>query len=221
MTSLQLLHDDMRMDQDYTAESIFTLQQRQFSGAQTFEAIARPARQIGHWRPITGFFGFFKANRMQAPVLFKRDGIRKLILDNANAGIPDEIGVLDIPDTEFPVNSTFDILSWNTALYHESEFVWGRWHLTAGLRLDYEGAWMGYDCFSSLHYQMIPYMPAAKAYQDTYTGALRHGSFQLLPKLALQYDGPGRWHFSHPFQKATAPADSTHRFSRTFCRTAS
>lgn len=195
MTSLQLLHDDMRMDQDYTPESIFTLQQRQLSGAQTFEAIARPARKTGNWRPVTGFFGFFKANHLQAPVLFKRDGIRKLILDNANAGIPDEIGVLDIPDTEFPVNSSFDILSWNAALYHESEFVWGRWHFTAGLRLDYEGAWMRYDCFSSLHYQMIPYMPAAKAYRDTYTGALRHGSFQLLPKLALQYDGPGRWLF--------------------------
>ena len=193
MASFQVLGDHMRMDQDYTPELVFTLQQKQLSGAQTFEVVLKPLRSFKYWKPSTGVFGFFKANRMDAPVLFKEAGIRKLILDNANAGIPNEIGHLEIPDTEFPVNSHFDILSWNAALYHESVFTLGRWQLTAGLRLDYEGAWMAYDCRAGLHYRMVPFMPAARAYQDTYTGDLGHGSLQLLPKLAVQYDGPGNW----------------------------
>ena len=196
ITSTQVLVDQMLMDQDYTPESIFTLEQRQISPAQTLEVIARPARVFEHWKPRTGFFGFFKYNNLFAPVLFRRDGIEKLILANANAGIPDDIGTLEIPSRSFPVNSSFDIFSWNAALYHESLFTLGRWQLTAGLRIDYEGARMLYDCFTILHYRMLPYMPEARAYRDTYTGTLGHGSLQFLPKLAVQYDGPGNWHFS-------------------------
>lgn len=193
MASAQILADDMRMDQDYSPQSIFTLEQKQLSGAQTFEALVRPTRQYSHWKPVTGFFGFFKACGMDAPVLFKRDGIEKLILDNANGGIPDDIGYLEIPDASFPVDSRFSILSWNAALYHESVFPVGRWSFTAGLRIDYEGAWMLYDCLAALHYRMVPFMAAPRAFQDTYTGELSHGGLQILPKLAVQFAPSGKW----------------------------
>lgn len=196
LTSLQILADRMRMDQDYTPASVFTLEQSQRSAAQTVEFIVRPTRKYKHWKPVTGFFGFFKANRMLAPVLFKEDGIQSLILDNANAYIPAGIGRLTIPVSGFTADSRFTILSWNAALYHESAFTWGRWQLTAGLRIDYEGAWMGYDCLTEIPYRMVPYMSEARTCQDTYTGALAHGAFQLLPKLAVQYNGPGNWHFN-------------------------
>lgn len=189
MVSAQVLWDDMKMDQDYTPASVFTLEQRQLSGALTAELIARPSRQMDHWKPVTGFFGFFKGNRMLAPVHFKRDGIQSLILGNANANIPDDIGYLDIPDDSFPVNSRFGILSWNAALYHESVLVAGNWQFTLGVRLDYEGAWMAYDCTSALHYQFFPTMQAPKGYEDSYEGTLDHHYWELLPKVAVLYDG--------------------------------
>lgn len=189
IASLQFLADRMRMDQDYTPRSIFTLQQGQLSPAHTVEFIVRPTRKFAHWKPVSGVFAFFKYNRMEAPVLFKRDGIQSLILDNANQGIPESIGTLDIPDNEFLIGSNFDICTWNVALYHESHFPVGEWLFTAGLRLDYEGARMAYDCNATLHYQLIGMMSAVRPFTDRYSGTLSHGVPVLLPKLAVTYNG--------------------------------
>ena len=189
IASLQFLADRMRMDQDYTPRSIFTLQQGQLSPAHTVEFIVRPVREFAHWKPVSGVFAFFKYNRMEAPVLFKRDGIQSLILDNANRGIPQSIGTLDIPDNEFLIGSNFDICTWNVALYHESHFPVGEWLFTTGLRLDYEGARMAYDCNATLHYQLIGMMSAVRPFTDRYSGTLSHGVPVLLPKLAVTYNG--------------------------------
>ncbi len=189
IASLQFLADRMRMDQDYTPRNIFTLQQSQLSPAHTLEVIARPTRKFAHWKPTSGAFAFLKYNRMEAPVLFKREGIQSLILDNANKGIPEDIGTLDIPDNDFLISSNFDILTWNVALYHESHFPVGGWQFTAGLRLDYEGAKMLYDCTASLHYQLIGMMSSVRPYTDHYCGTLSHGVPVLLPKLAVEYNG--------------------------------
>ena len=189
IASLQFLADRMRMDQDYTPRSIFTLQQGQLSPAHTVEVIVRPKRRFKHWKPVSGLFAFFKYNRMEAPVLFKRDGIQSLILDNANRGIPESIGTLDIPDNEFLIGSNFDICTWNAALYHESHFPVGEWQFTAGLRLDYEGALMAYDCTASLHYQLIGMMSAVRPFTDRFSGTLSHGIPVILPKLAVEYSG--------------------------------
>lgn len=189
IASLQFLADRMRMDQDYTSSSIFTLQQSQLSPGATVEIIARPSKVYEHWKPVSGLFAFFKYTRMEAPVLFKRDGIQTLILDNANRGIPESIGTLDIPDTAFPIQSNFDIPVWNVALYHESHFPVGAWQFTAGLRLDYEGAAMTYDCTASLNYQLLGMMSAPRLFTDRYHGTLSHGIPVFLPKLAVEYRG--------------------------------
>ena len=186
--SVQLLSDDMRMDQDFTPESIFTLRQKQRSGAFTLEVLLRAAEPSAHWRPLTGIFLFGQYKNLHAPVLFKRDGIRSLILDNANAHIPADIGYLDILNEEIPVNPDFTIATGGVALFHESVFTWGRWKLAAGLRLDGELASMQYDCNSTVEYQFIPIMPAAKTYRLTYRGVTSHNHLVLLPKLSVSYE---------------------------------
>ena len=186
--SLQLLLDDMRMDQDYTERSIFTLQQIQHCGAGTLEVLARRVDTEAAWQPSSGFFAFLRGNRMHAPVTFKRDGIRTLILDNANAHIPSDIGYLTIPDDAMTVGSDFDIATWNVALFHESVWRTGAWLLTAGVRIDYEGAWMGYDCLTLLHYRFIPTMKADKALNVPYTGSIGHSRIEVLPKLSVLYE---------------------------------
>lgn len=186
--SLQVLADNMRMDQDYTERSIFTLQQKQLSGALTGEVLLRRTDKSSTWQPTTGFFGFYKLNSLSAPVLFKREGIEGLILGNANKNIPADVGYLSIPDQEMPILSDFIIGSWNAALFHESVFRLGSWILTAGLRLDYEGARMAYDCLAQLSYQFIPTMKAAKPFEVPYRGGIAHHYFQVLPKLSALYE---------------------------------
>ncbi len=192
VSSLQLLADRMRMDQDYTPESIFTLEQKQRSAALTQEFILTPTRTFKHWKPQTGFFAFGKLNRMKAPVVFKEDGIRSLILDNANKNIPAEFGYLDITEKTFPVQSNFWLGSWNAALYHESVWELGRWVLTAGLRLDYEGGTMDYNSQALIHYRFAPIMKADKPFETSYTGFLQQHHFQVLPKLSALYEALSR-----------------------------
>ena len=185
--SIQLLADDMRMDQDYTPESIFTLQQKQLSGAGTLEIRFRRNDGNAAWQPQTGLFALYKLNHLGAPVTFKQDGIQRLILDNANSHIPADIGYLAIPDPEFPVDSDFLIGAWNVALFHESVFTREKWTMTAGLRLDYEGSRMDYDCLASLHYRFVPTMKADKAFSVPYRGRSHQAAFEVLPKLSVLY----------------------------------
>lgn len=185
--SIQFLADDMRMDQDFTPEPVFTLQQRQTSGAGTLEARIRRSDAGASWQPQTGVFALYKLNPLAAPVTFKRVGIERLILDNANSHIPAEIGCLTISDTALPVNSDFLIGTWNAALFHESVVTRGKWQFAAGLRLDYEGSRMDYDCLASLHYRFVPTMQADKAFSVPYSGRKNHAVFEVLPKISVLY----------------------------------
>lgn len=182
--SIQILADDMHMDQDYTPQSIFTLQQRQMSGAGTMEITIRRTDTESLWQPLTGLFSFYRRNSLFAPVTFKREGIETLILNNANSHIPAEIGYLTISDTEMPVNSDFIIGSWNYAVFHESVFDLGRWLITAGVRLDFEGGTMDYDCMARLHYRFEPVMTSGRELSIPYKGSLSHSHFDVLPKLS-------------------------------------
>ena len=189
--SVQFLADRMRMDQDYSPDDVFTLEQRQRSGAFTGEVTARPAKEYDVWKPQTGVFVFFKWNRMNAPVGFGPDGIRTLILDNANRNIPEEMGFkLTIPEDRFTLHSDFDIASWGAALYHESVLTSGKWTLTAGLRLDYEGSCMWYDSHTALHYRLVPYHSSERPYSLSYTGKEDISAFQLVPKLSALWKTP-------------------------------
>jgi len=189
--SVQLLSDDMHMDQDYTSASVFTLGQRQLSGAGTLEVRLRRNDTQSAWQPQTGLFALYKQNHMTAPVTFKRDGIERLILYNANSHIPTDIGYLEIPDARIPVDSDFQIYTWNIALFHESVFTVGDWQFTAGLRFDYEGGRMDYDCLASLHYRFVPTMSADKPFSIPYTGREGHAGFEILPKLSALYKATG------------------------------
>lgn len=185
--SLQLLADDMHMDQDYTEKSIFTLQQKQLSGSGTMEITVRRADEEALWQPQTGLFTFYRLNQLNAPVTFKRDGIETLILNNANSHIPTEIGYLAISDMEMPVYSDFMIDTWNAALFHESVFDLDRWLITAGVRFDYEGGTMDYDCMTRLHYRFAPIMTADRELSIPYKGTVSHSHFEVLPKLSVLF----------------------------------
>ncbi len=188
VTSLQLLFDHMVMDQDFTQDSVFTLEQIQRSGAVTQEFIFRPVSPVDWWESQTGVFAFFRYNRMSAPVVFGPDGISDLILANANAHIPPSIGALAFDGDHLPISSEFNLSGQGVALYHASDFILGKWRLTAGARLDYEGGRMGYDSRASLRWAIRPSMAESHPLETVYKGITPLSFWKLLPKVSALYD---------------------------------
>ncbi|HOU68639.1 MAG TPA: TonB-dependent receptor [Paludibacteraceae bacterium] len=189
LTSYQLLDDDLKLDQDFSPEAIFTLNQKQKEHAFTQDFVVK-SRKAQHWNWQFGLWGFYKQNDMDAPVLFKRDGIEKLILTNANKGMqqvfPSER--IDISDDHLLVASSFDLPTYGVAVYHQSEFKLGRWLLTAGLRLDYEYAEMDYKNSSDMHYLFSLVMDDYKLVETRMDGKEKKTFKEVLPKVSLQYE---------------------------------
>lgn len=195
VSALQALFDRMDLDQDFTTKSMFTLAQIQREAALTQEIVLNPKQgwKTDWWNWQGGIFAFYKGNRMSAPVNFKRDGINELILGNANANIPEDIaGGFDDPlavyEDEFVIGSEFFISTFGAALYHESYFTFGKWLLTAGLRLDYEGSMMDYGSDAAIRYMFRPTMNDWKRFETVYEGRVDNHYVELLPKLSVLYD---------------------------------
>lgn len=195
ITSVQMLLDRMDLDQDFTDRSMFTLAQIQRETALTQEFVLRPGQdwKFDWWDWQSGAFAFYKYNRMSAPVHFRQDGIDDLILGNANANIPEEVAggyeaPLTISEDNFVIGSEFGINTFGAALYHESYFTFGRWLLTAGLRLDCEGNSMNYCSDAAIHYRFLPTMRDWKRFETLYEGNVSDGYVELLPKVSALYD---------------------------------
>ena len=188
VTSFQTLFDSMDMDQDFTPKSMFTLNQIQEQVAFTQEFIFKPKTHTVWWDSQTGLFAMVKLNKMSAPVRFLKDGIKSLILDNANSGIPQELGRLNIQEENFLIYSDFDIALGNVAAYHESYFNTGRWTFTAGLRLDFEASRMRYDSGSDIHFIVSPAMSEYIPFSTKVDGMETVRYAQLQPKLSVSYD---------------------------------
>ena len=83
------------------------------------------------------------------------DACTRLILGNANRGIqtvfPDDS--ICISNTTLPIPSSFELLNAGAALYHQSHFQFGHWHINAGVRIDYEHTRMDYLSTADLSYR--------------------------------------------------------------------
>lgn len=192
VSAVSLLLDRMDMDQDFTPRSMFTLTQIQRQGTFSEELVISPRREGGHWKNRSGVAFFLKYNRMSAPVTFKEDGINTLILSNANAHIPEDLGKLRLDEDSFPIGSEFGILAANFALYHETAYRSGGWTFGAGLRLDYEADRMDYSSDALVHFRLVPTMPSSYPCGTSVEGTLRSSSFQLLPRLSVSRSFGGR-----------------------------
>ncbi len=186
--SWQYLNDDMLLDNDFTSLSLFTLEQRQREHALTLELQARSAGE-GPWSHLDGAFLFGKFLNIDAPVLFKRDGIDLLILENANRGIktvfPGEY--LDILENDFTIGSDFHIPAFGVAMFHSSKTEVGDWTLSAGVRLDLEHSTMRYLSSGGMSYLFSLTMDAYKPLESIFKGTESMTSFEILPSLSCAY----------------------------------
>ena len=192
VASYQFMHDDMLMDNDYTPADIFTLQQTQRQHNATIDALLRAPKPCDWYDWTVGFSSFAKANNMNAPVTFMRQGIDQLILGNANRGIqtafPDDS--LCISNVTMPIPSKFDLLNIGAAVYHQSHFRFGQWHINAGVRIDYEHTRMDYLSTADVNYRFTMIMTDFETVHTEISGTQAANYIQVLPRLAISYDAP-------------------------------
>ena len=194
VTTWQYLDDCMKLDQDFTPKSMFTLMQAQNEHTLTqdlvFRSKERGASESGRaWNWLNGATIFYKNMKMDAPVRFKKDGIEELILTNMNNGIHTAFPDADVlfEEDEFDIFSNFRSPFFVAALYHQSEFNVGRFTFTAGLRLDYEHAELDYHSHSALHYRFTLTMPQFKRFESELKGVEKRDYIEPLPKFSVQY----------------------------------
>ena len=188
-TGYQYMRDRMRIDNDFTPLDYFSMGQYQNEHSVTQEFVARSKEKIAFsWQ--TGLFGFYKHNRMSAPVRFKRYGIDNLILKNANEYYYHLLGPdreLSFRDDNFTIEDDFVIPAYGAAAYVQLGYKVAGFELSAGLRLDYERSTMDYDSRSLVHYKTYKNSEEYTALPVYFVGDNSTDALELLPALSLSY----------------------------------
>ena len=194
VTSVQHINDNMTLDQDFLPLDYFTLTQKKRETALTEDFLVKKADDGGNYNWLTGFFGFYKHLRMEAPVTFQNVGIAELIEKHRNESNP--YYPIEWDSRSFPLNSEFTVPTWGVALYHESDLRIGDWLLTAGIRIDYEQSRLRYHSFCSTGYTIYhvddgkkePYRDVPIDIDDK--GKLTKDFLTVLPKVSASYIFP-------------------------------
>jgi iron complex outermembrane recepter protein len=191
-TGFQHIHDRMDIDQDFTSDSIMVLQQNQQLKSLTQEIVFR-SNNTNNWQWVNGLFVFGATNNINAPMTFQKEGIQMIqnFMDMAKMFNP-SMPTITILNQEMGVSGVFSKPSVGAALYHQSSYaITDKFSITAGIRLDYEKAFINYDSEATLHTRVklpSPFVPAFQV-DSTYTvkGFESKDFIQVLPKIALHY----------------------------------
>jgi Outer membrane receptor proteins, mostly Fe transport len=183
-TAYQGLSDTLQLDNDFSPASLFTLgqQQKQHSLSQEWVFSSKPGGRLS-W--VAGALGFFRHLETRAPVTLKDEFITVIEqMISAQSPFP-----IDITDESLRIEGQFDTPSWGAALFAQA-----RWQdlllpglsLTAGLRADFEKAYLDASCYTDVNMKvpMSP-QPVKTSYKIEGLGDMYMNP--LLPKLALMY----------------------------------
>jgi len=188
-TSFQYLSDKMTLDQDFLPKSYFTITQSQNEKAVTQEFVFKTSIK-NRWQSISGIFGFYKDLKMSAPVTFKQDGIDLLILAKANEAIEQYFGgTISFKEPSFPIKSDFWLPNFGVSAYHQSSYSLSHWVFTAGLRVDFEYAYINYKNSAVINYNYTKWNTpdVYKPINTEMNGTKSTSSFVFLPKISIMY----------------------------------
>lgn len=195
-TGFQYLKDDMKMDQDYSPKSVFSIRQMQRQHSLSQEITVKSDSQR-KYRWVLGAFGFYDHRVIDTPVAIKEEGIAAMQahLDAFTANAPLTISYandrIDLP-------GVYTKPSRGAAFFHQSTVndLFGVTGLsgTAGIRFDYEHTGLDFSTESeggdvNLLFN-IPNRPMPPMFieGDTLlTGSYSKDFWKILPKFALQY----------------------------------
>lgn len=194
-TSYQHSYDFMQMDQDYTVDSLFRLQQTQYQNNVTQEFTWRSTGDKTYsW--IVGAFGFAKSNDIDAPVTIESD-MMNTIQGHMDAAM-DEVRKVK-PRTPFVdlgsqinIPGTFKMNNYGAAVYHQSELKFlEKFTATAGVRVDVEQAAIDYNTQAILNTVVSGGVLPSPIRSNIVLTALDedHETFvHISPKFSLRYD---------------------------------
>ena len=187
-TGYSYTDDRMRMDNDFLPEAYFTLGQYQREHSLTQEFVAKSKRSDGFgW--LGGIFAFYKHQKLSAPVLFKEQGIKSLILDNANNGLQTAFpgSQLQFDSDKFLINDDFTTPTLGASLYGQLSYDSEQWKVTAGIRADGEHSSMKYDSRADINYRLYPNMSAFLPLNTRFNGKEELNTTEITPKLSVAY----------------------------------
>lgn len=199
VTGYQHINDRLFMDQDFSPLDVFSLAQSQKGHTLTEEITLRTHRNQ-RWQWTMGAFFMYQKMNTGCPVTFYDDGVA--YLNQSFKGMmghaPMPMG-LKITSSTLPFDAQLSTPNVNGALYHQSTFndlLIPGLSLTMGLRLDYDRQEL--DLHSALNDPLraqfwIGNPAAARPLEPitaSFSGKDEADSWQLLPKIALQYQYP-------------------------------
>ena len=200
-TGYQYFKDDMMMDQDFSPEPIFTINQKQKQHALS-EEIAIKSNTDSDYQWTFGLYGFHNDLHTDGPVTFKEGGIRDIlqkVFDDLreSTGMPVHLKVMD---QQLYIPGSFDTPTYGAALFHQSTynnlFTKGL-SLTAGLRLDYEKQEMDYASTAKMNLGMqtpngsvtpLDGMMGIKMPTTVMDVHTSQDFWQVSPKVSLKYE---------------------------------
>ena len=197
-TGFQYLKDDMKMDQDYSPKSVFSIRQMQEEHSLSQEITVKSDNDR-RYRWVVGAFGFYDRRVIDTPVSIKEDGMvamqGHLDVVNNNPAIPVAIAYAS---TQIDLPGVYTKPSRGAALFHQSTlqdiFGWEGVSATAGLRFDYEHT--GIEFFTEsvngdiniMPKSAPPAMPPIFVEADTtLQGNYSKDYWEILPRFALKY----------------------------------
>lgn len=191
LTSLQLNFDELKLDNDFTSLSYFTLNQKEKDYAFSQEFIFKDDNHNDNWNWMGGVFAFYKYLDMEAPVFFKKDGIEALILNNANKGLhvvfPEDYNI-EFKENEMLVKDNFNYPRYGANAYFQMDYTLKRFNFQLGLRVDYENVALDYDTRTSVNYRLVPVFMDYRPLNTVFEGSSSKNYLQFLPKIALSYN---------------------------------
>lgn len=186
VTSFQLIHDNMTLDQDFLPLDYFTLTQKKHEWGITQDFVLQNKIKK-QWNWLAGLFGFYKRNNMWAPVTFGDIGIQTLIENNRNNANP--YYPIKWDSRSFILGSEFTIPTVGAAVYGQLEKHVSNFTLTFGMRFDYEHTSMNYHSFTNTGYtvyhqnEIFGHVPI----NINQYGNLSRNFFELIPKVSIRY----------------------------------
>ena len=189
-TGYQFLNDNMRMDQDFSPLSIFSIHQTQRQHTLSQEITLRSENQ-SRYRWVIGAFGFMDNHNINTTVTIGEDGTA--FFTNM---FPDFITMMN---DEIEMPGEYRKPTRGAALFHQSTLneLFGLQGLsaTAGIRFDYEHTGIRFNTGTQgvgmvVRPPLPPHVPPIVMElpaDTTMVGRFSKGFFEILPKFALQF----------------------------------
>lgn len=193
ITGYQFLHDETKMDPDYTTAALITQEEKQTEHAVSHEFAFRSKEKTESdkkviWDWNAGMFIFVKSSKQENPYTYHQEGLEQHFLGDINTTLHSALDQnILLKQKELTIQNTFDIPTVGLALYHQSEFtVNQKWTFLAGLRLNLENTSIDYTNLGELDYSHISMSNYEHLKKYTY-GSDKITDKRILPKFSVQF----------------------------------